>query len=916
MQEKEKIKKTNKKGTQSKPDTEPHRTKRQQAVSILGWITGFTIYAKAFGLFGRLIKSQFVWLKMYNSLMDEEIRTKRIPDDTWAKTVKRHKLTKKKLRLIRSRFLLTKRLLYFSFILGFLSLTAGVWFTTLSTIFMSLLGLFIITLHMVRSSFRAWQIDRKELASIGIFFNEGGWIRVFHWHNRRTISPTTINAMAFMTVAIGWCATITTAMAETKSVGYYIDLARNDMSMDMLGQLFGSIGGLWFGKTTPLTSIFLGYNVAVMSVGMFFLLYTASSGFIQTSQEGEIFGKRYSTIWLPIRLTVGTMGILPMFGGWSGAQAVMFFATALGIGFANAGWQVAVPAMVGFTGTTKTQGSYTTSASNITPAQDVMKYLMQSQLCVVGYNDASGHYSDRENGTKVASPIREKLNELGQPSQEFYSKTLPDNVLLFGGPGGDVPTRLCGQVVFRIPPVMRDTSELTDKSDSSHSGVVMAHMKATQEASKALLPYTTEFFFKSTPITQEVIEKIGSDYEQSVIKQFTDTATKTGKSDFTTYMKNEGKSWITAGAVFFKIAQINRTIKVATNVSPDYLPPEAPNSVATWLGSRFAIDTFATEYPGIVKGSKRFEGLAKETMLDGENIDHPEADGGSLFSKAINKILPAGATAEIIGLFGDRNTGFMFKIIHIGTTIFYIGVGAVAVILSAGTMAGMFGTGIIMFGLTMIVIPLFYIGVTMMVFIPMVPAILWVGGVVTYFVIVVEAFVASPLWMLTHFHGEGDGMGSKSAHGYMFLLQLCFRPILMIIGFVSAWLLLDILGNFMLYTFIVFMKSFTTFSINVLGQFFQFIGVMVAIAIVGNALVQKLFGMVTFLPDQVIAWVGGHSPNFGNAGDSDVKGAIVAVGRHVQHNAPSSPKGGGNEKAPSGGDPTGLKGQSDQKSDL
>ena len=48
------------------------------------------------------------------------------------------------------------------------------------------------------------------------------------------------------------------------------------------------------------------------------------------------------------------------------------------------------------------------------------------------------------------------------------------------------------------------------------------------------------------------------------------------------------------------------------------------------------------------------------------------------------------------------------------------------------------------------------------------------------------------------------------------------------------------------------------------------IGIMVAVATLANGLVQKLFGMVTFLPDQVITWVGGHAAKFGHPDDAEV----------------------------------------------
>src|SRR5260363_110800 len=68
----------------------------------------------------------------------------------------------------------------------------------------------------------------------------------------------------------------------------------------------------------------------------------------------------------------------------------------------------------------------------------------------------------------------------------------------------------------------------------------------------------------------------------------------------------------------------------------------------------------------------------------------------------------------------------------------------------------------------------------------MLPFIIWFGGVVSWFAVVGEAMIAAPLWAMTHLDGDGEGMGPRTTHGYIFLLNLIFRPVFMVIGFVLA----------------------------------------------------------------------------------------------------------------------------------
>ncbi len=868
-------------GTINKAPKKPSRSKLQKTRAVLGWWTGVTVCSKVGFFLLDVVKRQGQYVvKGYKDHWDDASGDKVIPDDTFAKTVKRHKLTKAKLVKIRAELLLKKRIFTLSLLLGLWCLGMGMFFAHFQTVLVSMFAVSYFAFQVLQNSFRVWQIDKRELASLGDFGNDGGWIRALHFFNGRTVSPNTIRFLGFLTVAVGWSATLGQAWANTASVSYYIDLARNDQSMKMLGQLFGSIGGLWFGESTPLAVVFLGYNTAVMSAGILFLLYTASSGFIQTSQEGEVFGKRFSTIWLPIRLTVGTVGILPMFGGWSGAQAIMFFGTALGIGFANAGWQVGAPAMVSHIGSLKTPGTYKIQAADITSHKEVMKAIIESQLCVIGYNNESGYYNDRPKGAHIDPPNRKKLVEEGT-----LKKTDSRQYLSFGGPGGDVPENLCGKIEFpgsynngntgAAPKgasitQFKEAREALNSKSFDPSNVVDAHMSAMSAVSQSLVESSREYFFKGTPIKKEVLRQIGQEYSSNVATKLGNIAVNSGKTDFSKYMKGDGKSWLTAGAVFFKLMQVNSDIVAATTLPAEYLPPEVHKNY------------FQAEYPGLKRGALRYEGFAKETMREHEDTDHPKKTGKSKFTSMLAEIADGPSLTTIINGLSNHDEGFLFKIIAIGTKIFALAIASIGAVMAGGAMP-LVGDGVLAFGLVMVVVPLLYIGMTMMIFIPMVPAIMWFGGVVTYFVIVVEAFAASPLWMITHFHGEGDGMGHKSAHGYMFLLNLVFRPILMIIGFLAAWLLLDILGSFLISTFETFWQSFE--SANFLVQFFQFLGVLVAVSTVANGLVQKLFSMVTFLPDQVITWVGGHAAKFGQSDDDAVKSNIGAVAAQIRGSA-------------------------------
>jgi conjugal transfer/type IV secretion protein DotA/TraY len=73
-------------------------------------------------------------------------------------------------------------------------------------------------------------------------------------------------------------------------------------------------------------------------------------------------------------------------------------------------------------------------------------------------------------------------------------------------------------------------------------------------------------------------------------------------------------------------------------------------------------------------------------------------------------------------------------------------------------------------------------GLTTAFVLPMIPWVMWIAGIVGYLILVCEAMVAIPLWMLAHLTFEGDGLHGRGFAGYELLFNILFRPVLMIIG--------------------------------------------------------------------------------------------------------------------------------------
>ncbi len=153
------------------------------------------------------------------------------------------------------------------------------------------------------------------------------------------------------------------------------------------------------------------------------------------------------------------------------------------------------------------------------------------------------------------------------------------------------------------------------------------------------------------------------------------------------------------------------------------------------------------------------------------------------------------------------------------------------------------------------IISLFFFGAMLSIYIPMLPFIIWFSGVVSWYAVVGESMVASPLWAMTHLDGEGEGLGQRPTHGYIFLLNVMFRPVFMEIGFVLAGAGIVVLGTLLNSMFGVAMQNAqydsTTGLVSIIGYIALYVGMC-------QTLCNSTFGLIHIVPDQVFSWVGGQ----------------------------------------------------------
>jgi conjugal transfer/type IV secretion protein DotA/TraY len=178
-----------------------------------------------------------------------------------------------------------------------------------------------------------------------------------------------------------------------------------------------------------------------------------------------------------------------------------------------------------------------------------------------------------------------------------------------------------------------------------------------------------------------------------------------------------------------------------------------------------------------------------------------------------------------------------------------------------------------------IMLMLFGVGFSLAVFLPAVPFLYWMVGVFNWLVSVMVGCAAGPMWAATHLGAEED-KGSRSAYGYIFLIDMMLRPSLMVLGFFFAAVAVIAGGTLLNLLFASALNSANADSVVGLVKMVGWLMVYARIATFG---VTRIFGLQSTLPDYVITFLGGA----GMAGImggmvDDVKGMFGAFGSGAQ----------------------------------
>lgn len=169
---------------------------------------------------------------------------------------------------------------------------------------------------------------------------------------------------------------------------------------------------------------------------------------------------------------------------------------------------------------------------------------------------------------------------------------------------------------------------------------------------------------------------------------------------------------------------------------------------------------------------------------------------------------------------------------------------------------------------------LFTFGASLAIYVPLIPYVVFTMGVVSWFILIIEAMVAGPLIALGILapSGQHEVLG-KAEGALMYLFGIFLRPSLMIFGMIAALLLSIVVVTMINSAFSGVMGSVYAHPGGL--ELILFLAAYVSLIL---AALNKCFALIHIVPDNVLRWIGGPSgaEAGGAAGEAlgEVKGGV------------------------------------------
>lgn len=660
-----------------------------------------------------------------------------------------------------------------------------------------------------------------------------------------------------------------------------LTVSNDDQSFKIMQYVFGITDGSGaMGETSPVGKVFGVFNGIILMVGGVFLAYTLIIGTMQTAHDGEMMGKKWSSVWVPIRTALGVAAVFPMSNGFSMIQGLVIWFVMQGVGAANLLWtsfgndamgttayfQKAMPSTNGIA-----SQMFINSVCQKSLAYENDEFATAAGLALNQYtvDKKASAPTANSKGSLVykyeeAGVLKVFRNACGKVEITFPQLPKSESsFLLFATTDGITKQQAESNAfytqIFQISKAKMDALQI--KMDAEATTFV--NKIIAEDGTQNNIPGTPQNIAGTTTVNTANVKFI-KDYEaelQAKAKEFFDS--HIAESNIKEEIGKDG--WLFAGAYFMKMIHLQQSAQSALDINFSATSGSESASESPYMKTN---KETALKYIAGTLGAK--DGVTTESQMDvaqtsaaGLGAENNDFGGGAWLSQklvglvAFNGIFEAPQTLDENAILATSSQGH--KMIVTGTSLIFGFAGLNGVLNSVDVPLNIPGkiaygaSQTLISAVTMASVAIVGCGLMLALYLPFLPYILWMGAIFGWLVLVVEAVIAAPLWAIMHIHPHGDDFAGKGAPGYNLLLSLVLRPSLMVLGLIFAMVLVNPVVNILRQTF------YFVFNNVAQGHMAGIIITIGATAIYISLLVSlfgKIFGLIHVVPDQILRWVG------------------------------------------------------------
>lgn len=711
--------------------------------------------------------------------------------------------------------------------------------------------------------------------------------------------------------------------AKAHAAGYFTSPAGDDIaeqwitflrSGDSSGDFFSQFAEplMWAAPIQTALVTALGYySHAILIIAAVILFYHLSAMVVETAHHGQVMGKKADQVWAPIRLVVAIGLLVPIGTGLNTGQYIVFKLTEWGSGLASGVWDQFLSSMpiglgVGFA------PPY---------AADVVYNTFLTEVCrntYDAYDNGSGTDTVSNNDPKASRPTADNTSTTGgiSASSVGHKTVVVNNINFCGhhnfnqsGTGNVVATFVASQAQSCFDQMQQDVSQY----------------------SQTVLKYFTPPGVGGSNNTDP------QPYDGSLFQKIGDYMVCLGSGiplPDINMLISQGMGWLSAGAYVSSIAQAEADANDLGALIPDTQPPDAnaggdptmKHNVMPVVGqSAKYVNMVSTSNTGssgeaIGTGACGAQRATLQTVAQGMQNQGP-AQGHFLdrVFQAIDWIAAWNCVWIETPVDSLSTSGFSVGIMMIGANplaeMAALGqacintaydtfdmmvnllaksngdsarkkadlspAGSNAALEAFGLDADMSAVSFISSILGMITVVFFTSGVLLAYYVPLIPFILFLFGILSWVLAVLEAIVAVPLLALAHLTVQGEGLpGSMAQAGYFFLFNIALRPVLMVFGLIVGLLVFN--------AAVSYMNEFYLMAISTSGGLAS--GHLFLSRLVYNGLyviiiyicANSSFKAIHALPDHAMKWLNKSPYHFERMGElGQVTGPLMSGANNI-----------------------------------